>query len=102
MKDHKKPSCKCVVFVAKKKKISENPWCSWQNNRWGGVANLRRREGMGRGAWPDSVEYWHNQRVTVTGGAGFLGRHVVAKLREHGATQIEVVDRGCYDSDCPE
>jgi len=26
-----------------------------------------------------------------------LGRHVVAKLREHGATQIEVVDRDRYD-----
>ncbi len=47
---------------------------------------------MDRGAWPDGVEYWNNQCVMVTGGAGFLGRHVVAKLREHGATQIEVVE----------
>ena len=52
---------------------------------------------MERGAWPGGVETWHNQRVMVTGGAGFLGRHVVAKLREHGATQIEVVDRDRYD-----
>ncbi len=32
---------------------------------------------MDRGAWPDGVEYWNNQRVVVTGGAGCLGRYVV-------------------------
>ncbi len=37
------------------------------------------------------------------GGLGrpFLGRHVVAKLREHGATRIEVVDRDRYDPSTP-
>ncbi len=29
---------------------------------------------MERSAWPDGVEYWNNQRVMVTGGAGCLGR----------------------------
>ena len=52
---------------------------------------------MDCGAWPDGVELRNNQRVMVTGGAGFWGRDVVAKLREHGATQIEVVDRDRYD-----
>ena len=28
---------------------------------------------MERGAWPDSVEYWNNQRVVVTGRRGVLG-----------------------------
>ena len=47
--------------------------------------------------WPDSATFWRDKRVMVTSGAGFLGRHVVAQLREHGATQIEVVDRNRYD-----
>jgi len=96
MKDHKKPSCKCVVFVAKKKKISENPWCSWQNNRCIFVANLRRREGMGRGAWPDSVEDWNNQRVLVTGGAGFLGSFIVERWQTRGAAESFVPRCGEY------
>jgi GDP-L-fucose synthase len=33
---------------------------------------------------------WANQRVVVTGGAGFLGRHVVAGLRDRGCTQVFV------------
>jgi len=36
-------------------------------------------------------------RVVVTGGAGFLGRHVVARLREAGAATIVVPRRAEYD-----
>ena len=35
-------------------------------------------------------EFWTGKRVVVTGGAGFLGTHVVARLRERGATDIVV------------
>jgi GDP-L-fucose synthase len=40
--------------------------------------------------WPHASEYWRDKRVIVTGGAGFLGRHIVAKLRERGAAEIIV------------
>src|SRR5438876_10555710 len=36
-------------------------------------------------------------RVIVTGGAGFLGRHVVAKLREDGCQKVVVPRRSQYD-----
>ena len=35
--------------------------------------------------WPNNATFWRDQRVTVTGGAGFLGSFVVEKLRERGA-----------------
>jgi len=38
--------------------------------------------------WPDSNMFWRDKRVTVTGGAGFLGSFVVDKLRERGAADI--------------
>jgi GDP-L-fucose synthase len=41
--------------------------------------------------------HWPEQRVVVTGGAGFLGRHVVAALRGRGAAEIIVPLREDYD-----
>ncbi len=39
---------------------------------------------------PPSQEFWGQQRVIVTGGAGFLGSFVVEKLKERGAAEIIV------------
>jgi GDP-L-fucose synthase len=40
--------------------------------------------------------FWSNQRVTVTGGAGFLGQHLVKRLERFGAT-VFVPRRRDYD-----
>lgn len=40
--------------------------------------------------------FWHSKRVVITGGNGFLGKNVVRKVSERGATAI-VVDVDCYD-----
>jgi GDP-L-fucose synthase len=37
------------------------------------------------------------QRITVTGGAGFLGAHVVEALREAGAAEIAIARKNDYD-----
>jgi GDP-L-fucose synthase len=44
--------------------------------------------------------FWTDRRVVVTGGAGFLGRCVVARLRAHGAEPV-VVRSADYDLTVP-
>ena len=39
----------------------------------------------------------HNRRIVVTGGAGFLGRCVVDRLRELGAAEVLVPRRATFD-----
>lgn len=50
--------------------------------------------------WPDSMEFWRNKRVIVTGGAGFLGSFVVDKLKERQAAEIIVSRSSQYDLRC--
>ena len=37
-----------------------------------------------------SDEFWKNKRVAVTGGAGFLGSHLIEQLKQKGCTNIFV------------
>ena len=40
----------------------------------------------------DRITDWRNRSVLVTGGASFIGSHVIDKLVERGANKIRVVD----------
>ena len=43
------------------------------------------------------MSFWENKRVTVTGGAGFLGRYVVEKLRQRGCKNVFIPRSKDYD-----
>ena len=43
------------------------------------------------------VSFWGGKRVTVTGGRGFLGKHLIRKLKERGCKNIMVADLPEYD-----
>ena len=39
-------------------------------------------------SWPDRASFWKGKRVLVTGGAGFLGSHLVEKLQAAGPAEL--------------
>ena len=43
------------------------------------------------------MSFWAGKKVVVTGGAGFLGRRVVAELQKHGAQNVFAPRRKDYD-----
>jgi GDP-L-fucose synthase len=43
------------------------------------------------------MRFWSGQRVMVTGGAGFLGRRVVDRLRDAGAEEVSVPRTADFD-----
>lgn len=43
------------------------------------------------------MKFWRDERVVITGGAGFLGSHLVEKLKAYGCRDIAVPRSGEYD-----
>jgi GDP-L-fucose synthase len=45
----------------------------------------------------DPADFWKSNRICITGGLGFLGSHLVANLRQRGASEIFTPDYRQYD-----
>jgi GDP-L-fucose synthase len=54
-------------------------------------------ESAARAERVSTSEFWHSKRVLVTGGGGFLGSHLLERLRELGADDIFAPSIASYD-----
>lgn len=43
------------------------------------------------------MSFWAGKKVVITGGAGFLGSHIVAKLQDRGVTDIVIPRKDQFD-----
>jgi GDP-L-fucose synthase len=60
-------------------------------------ASVRRKTRVGPGEMAASPAFWRQRRVVVTGGAGFLGSHIIDRLRELGCEQVFIPRSYEYD-----
>ena len=42
-------------------------------------------------------DFWENKNVSVTGGNGFLGKHLIRLLSQKNPKKISIVDHKDYD-----
>ncbi len=45
----------------------------------------------------EKMSFWSGRRITVTGGKGFLGSHLLEKIKERGCKDIMIADLPEYD-----
>lgn len=50
-----------------------------------------------RALWMNPDNFWQRRRVTVTGGRGFLGKHLIRHLQDKGYEHIHVADLPEYN-----
>lgn len=53
-------------------------------------------------AIPEGDKVMKNKRITITGGKGFLGKHLINAFREQGYNKLSIADLPEYNLTCPQ